>query len=77
MRPNTTTKLLNDVQVYKDPSGTLFKIVKKDETPKPMPENRIPFPDTQGMEMITQHMSERTVMSGATRMSNGLNTNGR
>lgn len=71
MKPNSVMKLMG-VQIYKDPNGTLFKIVKKDDTPKPMPENRVPFPDTQQMEDVTQRMSERAVNSSANRLGRGM-----
>lgn len=71
MKPNSVMKIMG-VQIYKDPNGSLFKIVKKDDTPKPMPENRVPFPDTQQMEDVTQRMSERAVNSSANRLGRGM-----
>jgi hypothetical protein len=59
MGPNSTAKLINDIRVFKDASGSLFKIVKKDETPQAMPENRVPFPSDMQMDMATARMSER------------------
>ena len=60
MKPNSTLKLpTNGIQIYKDPSGNLFKIIKKDETPQDMPDNRVPVPTGAAMEAATARMSER------------------
>lgn len=72
MRNGSTAKLLNDIQVYKDPNGTLFKIVRKDETPKPLPENRVPFPSDGQMSEVTQRMSEKSNFSGANQLERSL-----
>ena len=63
LRPGQAGKTAQDIQVYKDASGKLFKVIKKDITLFKKPDGMVPFPDQGQMTMVTQNMSELAALS--------------